>query len=98
MKEPEDYMLPCLNKKMFGIDCPGCGMQRSIVHLTKGEFSEAYQMYPPVFTFIPLIIFIALNYKFKFKYGTKIIITLAIINTVVILVNYYFKMTRLYNF
>ncbi|MGS0524465.1 DUF2752 domain-containing protein [Zobellia nedashkovskayae] len=31
-------MLPCLNKKLFGIDCPGCGLQRSIVLFFKGRF------------------------------------------------------------
>lgn len=97
MKTPEDYMLPCLNKKMFGIDCPGCGMQRSAVHLVKGEFTEAFYMYPAIYTLVLLLSFIILNYKFKFKHGTKIITTLAIINTIVILVNYYIKMKNSIN-
>lgn len=92
----EDYMLPCLNKKMFGFDCPGCGLQRSVVHLTKGEVKQAYNMYPPVFSLLLLLAFIFLNLKYKFKNGIKIIIILAVVNTLVILINYYFKMTELY--
>lgn len=97
MKKPKDYMLPCLNKKMFGFDCPGCGLQRSVVHLAKGEVKQAYNMYPPVFSLIILLGFIFLNLKYKFKNGIKIIIILATINAMVILINYYFKMTNLYN-
>ncbi|MBT6029840.1 MAG: DUF2752 domain-containing protein, partial [Crocinitomicaceae bacterium] len=26
----EDWMLPCLYKKVSGLDCPGCGFQRSL--------------------------------------------------------------------
>lgn len=87
----EDYMLPCLNKKLFGIDCPGCGLQRSIVYLVKGEINNAYEMYPPVFTLLILLGFILLNFKFKFKNGVKIITILAILNAIVIVINYYFK-------
>ncbi|MFA7446524.1 MAG: DUF2752 domain-containing protein, partial [Flavobacteriaceae bacterium] len=44
----EDYMLPCMNKKLFGIDCMGCGIQRSVALLLRGEFVEAFYMYPAI--------------------------------------------------
>lgn len=50
----EKYMLPCMNKKLFGIECPGCGLQRSIALLIKGDFAEAFFMYPAIYTLIPL--------------------------------------------
>lgn len=90
--KPEDYMLPCFNKKLFGFDCPGCGLQRSILHLTKGEVVDAFYMYPPVFTLLTLLIFIGFNLRFKFKNGTKIITILAIFNAIVVLVNYLLKL------
>lgn len=92
--ESEDYMLPCLHKKMFGFDCPGCGLQRSVVHLAKGEVKQAYNMYPPVFSLSLLLVFIFLNLKYKFKSGIKIIIILAVVNVIVVLINYYFKMSK----
>ena len=90
----EDYMLPCINKKMFGIDCPGCGIQRSFVHVVKGEFQDAFHLYPAIFTLILLILFFILNKRFKFKFGKKIIGTLAVINIAVIIVSYIIKMNK----
>ncbi|MBS9774415.1 MAG: DUF2752 domain-containing protein [Tenacibaculum sp.] len=93
----EDYMLPCLNKKIFDVDCPGCGLQRSFIHLIKGDVYSAYDMYPPLFTLLILVGFIFLNLKFKFKNGSKIITILAVLNAMIIMVNYYFKMRYLFN-
>ena len=42
----EDYMLPCLNKKLFGIECMGCGLQRSISLILHGELKEAFFYVP----------------------------------------------------
>jgi len=42
-------MLPCLNKKLFGVDCMGCGLQRAIALIFQGEFVAAFQMYPAAF-------------------------------------------------
>jgi hypothetical protein len=38
----EDYMIPCMNKTLFGVDCMGCGTQRALAFLLKGEFVEAF--------------------------------------------------------
>lgn len=90
----EDYLLPCLNKKMFGIDCLGCGIQRSIIHLINGEFTKAYYMYPAIYTLILLAVFLLLNIKYKFKNSRKIIITLATINVLIIVISYFIKMQK----
>ena len=92
----EDYMLTCGAKKYFGIDCPGCGVQRSVVHVAKGEFTEAFHMYPAIFTLILLAAFMIANRKFKFSFGKKIILTLAYINVAIIVVSYIIKMNTIY--
>ena len=89
--QEEKYMLPCLNKKLFGVDCPGCGMQRSLAHVAKGEFTEAFYMYPAVYTLLILAVFALLNWKYKFKFGRKIILTLAGINVLIIIISYIIK-------
>ncbi|WP_258691431.1 DUF2752 domain-containing protein [Tenacibaculum aquimarinum] len=93
----QDYLLPCLNKKFLGIDCPGCGIQRSIVHLVKGEFAEAFQLYPAIFTLVFLFTFILINKKLKLKHASKIIFTLAIINVLIISISYIIKMNFIFN-
>ena len=91
MMSPEDYMLPCLNKKLLGVDCMGCGMQRSLALILEGDFVGAFHMYPAIYTLILLIGFAFANYFKNFKYSSKIIITLAIVNLVLILGNFILK-------
>ena len=93
--ELEDYMLPCLNKKLFGIDCLGCGMQRAINLLIHGEFIAAFKMYPAVYTLIILLVYILLNIKFKFQNSQKIISILAVLNIAIIITSYIIKMNQL---
>ena len=88
---PEDYMLPCLNKKLFGFDCMGCGMQRSVSLIVHGDFVDAFYMYPAIYTLILLFGFILINYFKNFKFANKIIITLAILNAVIIIGNFILK-------
>jgi len=87
----KDHMLPCLNKQLFGLDCPGCGLQRSVLLLFSGQFSAAFQMYPAIYTLIPLFGIIFLNRIFNLKYGSKFIIGLSIISGVIIIINFIFK-------
>ncbi|MFC7524744.1 DUF2752 domain-containing protein [Parapedobacter sp. GCM10030251] len=46
-------LLPCPFKTLTGIDCPGCGFQRSLLALFNGNWAESYHLYPPT---IPLLI------------------------------------------
>lgn len=87
----EDYMLPCLNKKFFGIECPGCGAQRSLSLVLQGEFAEAFMMFPATFTIIPLLAFLMADTFFTIRYSNKIIISLLISSVLLILGNYILK-------
>ncbi|MFI1743151.1 DUF2752 domain-containing protein [Thalassobellus sediminis] len=84
-------MLPCLNKKLFGIECLGCGIQRSALLVFKGEFVEAFYMYPAIYTLIPLFLIIIINLFYKFKFSNKIISSLAIISIATIIVSFILK-------
>ena len=90
----KDYMLPCLNKKLFGVDCPGCGLQRSVLLLFNGEFVAAFQMYPAIYTLIPLALTLILNKIFTLRYGYQFIIGLSITSVALILINFIFKLTH----
>ncbi|MEE9364729.1 MAG: DUF2752 domain-containing protein [Cellulophaga sp.] len=87
----EQYMLPCLNKKLFGFECPGCGTQRSIALLFQGDFIGAFKIYPAIYTLILLLGFILADTFYKIKYASYIIITLAISSVILIITNYIFK-------
>jgi hypothetical protein len=87
----EEYMLPCLNKKLLGIECLGCGMQRAIILIFQGEFAAAFHMYPAIYSLIALLICIGINIFFKFKHSNKIISGLAIITVTTIIISYAIK-------
>lgn len=91
MQSIDDFMLPCLNKKLFGFECMGCGLQRSIKFLFQGHFIEAFKMYPAIFTLIPLAIVIAASFFIKFKYSNKIINGLAIASVLIIIISFIIK-------
>jgi hypothetical protein len=90
----EDYLLPCINKKIFGIECLGCGIQRATVLLFKGEFLDAFKMYPAIYTLIILLGFLIANIFIKFKYDNKIKIALILINIAIIVISYAIKMNQ----
>lgn len=91
----EDYMLPCLNKKFFGMDCLGCGIQRALSLLFQGEFIAAFKMYPAIYTLLLLAFMIAINFFYKVKYAQKIISILAVLNIAIIVISYIIKMNQL---
>lgn len=35
----------CASRVLLGIDCPGCGLTRSLVHLAHGRIAESYAMH-----------------------------------------------------
>lgn len=91
----DNYMLPCINKKLFGIECPGCGMQRSISLLLEGHFKEAFEMYPAIYTLILLLTFLTFNLFIKFRFDFKIKMGLIILNAIIIFISYIIKMNHL---
>jgi len=87
----EEYMLPCLSKKLLGIECFGCGTQRAFVLLCKGEFTAAFYMFPAIYTLIPFLVVIGLNFIDKTHNYHKYIVSLGIINAVIMVVSYFTK-------
>jgi len=94
MISPEDYMLPCLNKKLFGVECFGCGIQRSVILLFQGEFIAAFKMYPAIYTLILFVGFLILNLFYKFKYAERIKLILVVLNVVIIVTSYIIKINK----
>lgn len=87
----EKYMLPCYTKKLWGFDCPGCGLQRSLVFLLKGDFISAFEMYPAIYTILPLITLLLLDGFTNVKINGKLIVLLTVASITLILGNYILK-------
>ena len=87
----EEHMLPCMNKQLFGVECPGCGTQRAIAFLLEGEFYEAFKIFPAIYTLGLFFIFLALHLLDKKRNYYKLVIASAILNGAVILIAYFIK-------
>ena len=84
-----------MNKKLFGVECLGCGTQRALLLVLKGDFSGAFHMFPAIFTTILFFGILGLHFIDKTRNYHKIIIGLAICNAVIMIVSYIYKMTNL---
>lgn len=87
----ESFMLPCLFKKLTGFDCMGCGFQRAFFLLLEGNISDAFKMFPPVFTSILFLISLTIGIFTRSFIPHKLIIFLGFLNAIIMLISYYFK-------
>ena len=92
----EKFMLPCLSKKFFGVECLGCGSQRALLLIYKGEFANAFFMFPAIYTTLLFFIILAFHFFDKSKNYSKIVIGLAILNASIMIISYVHKMNFLY--
>ncbi len=90
----QDYMFPCVSKKLFGVECLGCGTQRALLLILKGDFAAAFEMYPAIYTTILFFFILGLHYLDKSRNYHKLIIGLAIINAIIMIVSYFYKVTH----
>lgn len=84
-------MLPCPTKKYLGIECFGCGMQRAIALLLRGDFEGAFNMFPAIYTTILFFFFVILHFIDRKRNYGNVLITLALLNVVVMVVAYFIK-------
>ena len=87
----EKNMLRCPIKSLVGIDCPGCGFQRSVLLLLHGDVIGSVRQYPATMTILLMFAFLILHLKFKYTHGATVLKYIFIFNAVIITVNYIIK-------
>lgn len=89
----QNHLLPCPFKYITGIECPGCGFQRSVIALIQGKLHQSLQLYPAA---IPLLIFFTYGFADKrFNLDTPentIKKTVAVLMGIMILGSYVIKL------
>jgi hypothetical protein len=88
----ESHQQTCTFRDHFGIDCPGCGLQRSILELLKGNLLESIYLYPALLLILAMFAYLALHLAFKFRNGAFILKTMFIVNFCLISLNYLYKL------
>jgi len=87
----ENHLQPCIYKQYLGIECLGCGFQRSVIALLKGNIWESIMLYPGLIPMILLFLMLILHLIFHFKNGAVMLKYIFIADMSIILINYIIK-------
>lgn len=87
----EEHLLPCPYKSYLGINCPGCGMQRALVLLIKGQIWESIVMYPALIPIMAMVLLLGLHLIYKWKWGASALQYLFIGCTLLVISNFLVK-------
>jgi hypothetical protein len=89
----EGHMIQCPIHHATGMSCPGCGMQRAIIELLKGNIWDSILNYPALIPLAAMFVYLILHLFFSFKNGAKILKIFFILNAIIISLNYILKLT-----
>lgn len=84
----EAHMQPCIYRQFIGIECPGCGFQRALIALLKGNLLESIRLFPGLIPLIFLFAFLILHLIFNFKRGADILKYVFIGDMAIIIIDY----------
>lgn len=87
----EDYMLPCLNKSVLGVECFGCGSQRAFLMVLDGKFAEAFQLFPAIYPMVLLLGFAIVSIIDKKRNYATILIAMGILTTATMVISYFYR-------
>jgi hypothetical protein len=88
----ESHQGTCSFREMTGIDCPGCGLQRSILALLRGDLAGSIQEFPALLPLAAMFLFLGIHLVFKLKHGAFILKICYIANISIIILNYVYKL------
>jgi len=88
----QNHLIPCPFKTLTGFDCPGCGFQRALILLVKGDFQQSWNVYPPTIPLLSIFLFATVSYIFPFKKRSAAINILAVITGNFVLFSYLYKL------
>ncbi len=88
----ENHMFTCFFKTYFGVDCLGCGIQRSFIELLKGNFIESVKLYPALIPFLLTLTVLILQLIVKQANGAKIVMWLFILTSAISVINLILKL------
>jgi hypothetical protein len=89
----QNHLLACPFKKMTGVDCPGCGFQRSVLALIEGNFKNSLYLYPATIPLLVTAIYLLLDAKYHFDKRDFVKKILYYLTGSIIIVSYTLKMT-----
>jgi hypothetical protein len=87
----EEHMLSCPSKKFLHIDCPGCGLQRSIISLLKGDILNSLHVYPATIPILTTLVFLVFHLKNQYTNGALYLKILYVFCSSIVAIHYIYK-------
>lgn len=87
----ENHLIPCFFKSNFGVECPGCGIQRAFIALLRGHIRESIHYHPALIPILITLVVLLLQLKFKHPQGGIFVMWLFIITAVITGLNFFLK-------
>lgn len=87
----ESHMGTCSFHEHTGIACPGCGIQRSVLAMLRGDFMESILLFPALLPLMVMLVFLGFHLAFDLKNGALILKILYITNSFLIIGPFLFK-------
>jgi len=84
--------MPCFYKSVLGIDCPGCGMQRALIAMLRGDLISSLKLYPALIPTVAMLVLLVVHVFYQLKNGARILTWLFILNVVIIFISYIYKL------
>lgn len=87
----EQHLFTCFFKAHFGIDCPGCGLQRAFISLLRGHLSESLHYHAALIPFLLTIVLLVAQLILKRDHGGKYVMWSFIFTCTVTMVQFIVK-------
>jgi len=93
----EHNAMACYYHKYLGVQCPGCGMQRSMAEMLRGNFAASIELFPALIPVIFMVIFLFAHLFIRFRNGAAILTYTFIANATIIMATWVVRMIAHFN-
>lgn len=90
--DPSGWMLTCPVKAWTGVDCPGCGFQRSMWALVQGNLGESWHHYPPLIPFLVTVALLLVAFRTRLRHRMQLLAASVAVTCAFIATHYVCKM------
>jgi hypothetical protein len=87
-------LFQCPFHALTGFDCPGCGLQRSLILLFRGDLQASIQMYWATIPVLMMFIYCLLFLRYRSEKGLKALLFFFSLNSALIFCNYFYKISH----
>jgi hypothetical protein len=88
----EQHLFSCSVKQLFGLDCPGCGMQRAFVALLRGDLLASLRFNASLIPFLFTVFYTTAHLVFGFRNGARWTVFLFSTTVLIMLLNFLIKL------